>query len=259
MKTTSWEPIIRIIVQGSTRLDRMRKQWGLSLLVGNDVLFDTFSDPETLASNFRKCGVDARQIRHVVISHDHWDHTGGLWWLLEQNRDCTVYVCPRSGDGLKERIRRSAARMVEADGPTAVREGVFTTGEIEGSYAGQPMFEQALVVAGEAGRAVLTGCSHPGVLAMLAKARSMSPDRISLVLGGFHLADASQKDLEAIARALETVYAVDTAAPFHCTGENAVRFFRERMPERFAAAGTGDAFIRRSGSSTWTLQKGGAW
>ena len=242
---------LEIIAQGSSRRDRRRLHWGLSVLVDDDVLFDTFADAETLRRYFLERRVDVGKIRHIVISHDHWDHTGGLWWILGQNRDCAVYVCRKTGPLLKERISSTGARLVEVSGSIAVREGVHTTGEIDGTYAGKPIVEQSLLLRNRETLAVVTGCSHPGLLTILVRVGSLFKDRIDLVLGGLHVMDAPRDELEKLAVMLEEVYRVRALAPFHCTGETAVSFFKKRLPGRTIAAGAGDRFEFHEESRAW--------
>ncbi|MBU1006253.1 MAG: MBL fold metallo-hydrolase, partial [Candidatus Omnitrophica bacterium] len=69
---------IKIIATGSAKRERFIKRWGVSFLIG-DLLFDTFGRPDVLFSNMRKMKIDPADIRHIVISHDHWDHVAGLW------------------------------------------------------------------------------------------------------------------------------------------------------------------------------------
>ncbi|RPJ08886.1 MAG: MBL fold metallo-hydrolase [Spirochaetaceae bacterium] len=242
---------IRIIVEASTKFDRFRKQWGLSILVDGDVLFDTFSDPKTLSSRMRRSRVDMSAIRHVVISHDHWDHTGGLWWLLEQNKNCTVYVCANSGENLREKIRSCGVKVVEVTGPMKIKDNISSTGEIAGSYAGKPMYEQALVINEGEKLAVITGCSHPGILEILRTVRGISDDHIAMVMGGFHLVDKTEEELGNIVRALDGIYKVNTIAPFHCTGKQAVEYFKECMPDQYIKAGTGDSFLFDEDKKIW--------
>ena len=49
--------------------------WGVSFLIGDEVLFDTGENGEWLVKNIRELKVDIDKIKAVVISHDHWDHT----------------------------------------------------------------------------------------------------------------------------------------------------------------------------------------
>jgi 7,8-dihydropterin-6-yl-methyl-4-(beta-D-ribofuranosyl)aminobenzene 5'-phosphate synthase len=56
-------------------------EWGFAALVeadGHSVLFDTGGRPDTVLKNAEELGLDLSTVETVVISHNHWDHTGGL-------------------------------------------------------------------------------------------------------------------------------------------------------------------------------------
>jgi 7,8-dihydropterin-6-yl-methyl-4-(beta-D-ribofuranosyl)aminobenzene 5'-phosphate synthase len=246
---------LEIIAQGSSKLDRQREQWGLAVLVDDDVLFDTFANAPTLETYFRAHTIDVGRIRHIVISHDHWDHTGGLWWVLEQNRDCAVYVCRKTEPPLKERIIACGARLVEVDRSIAIKKGVFSTGEIDGMYAGKPIVEQALLLRNRDTLAVVTGCSHPGLHPILVRAGRLFKDQVGMILGGLHLMNTSVADLEKMAVVLQEIYRVRTLAPCHCTGAAALAFFKNRLPQQTVKAGSGDVFRFNDETLSWEKLK----
>ena len=64
---------IKIIAIGSSKWERFIRRWGVSFLIGEDVLFDAFGDPGVLLNNMRKFNVDPTKIKHIVLSHDDWD------------------------------------------------------------------------------------------------------------------------------------------------------------------------------------------
>jgi glyoxylase-like metal-dependent hydrolase (beta-lactamase superfamily II) len=61
-------------------------EWGFAALVeidGRRLLFDTGARPQTVLDNARELGIDLSGVTDVVLSHHHWDHTGGLLALRE--------------------------------------------------------------------------------------------------------------------------------------------------------------------------------
>ncbi len=59
-------------------------EWGFAALVevdGYRLLFDTGERPETVLHNAQEMGIDLSTVTDVVLSHHHWDHTGGLLTL----------------------------------------------------------------------------------------------------------------------------------------------------------------------------------
>ncbi|MDD4202408.1 MAG: MBL fold metallo-hydrolase, partial [Candidatus Omnitrophica bacterium] len=83
---------IQVIAQGSTPLERSIKRWGLSILIDDDILFDTFGEIDLFVKQLEKLNVNINNLKHVIISHEHWDHTNGLWYILGQNKNINVYI-----------------------------------------------------------------------------------------------------------------------------------------------------------------------
>jgi len=79
---------LKILAEGSTEWQHFIKHWGLSILIDDDILFDTFGKPNYITKQLKRFSVDIDKIKHIVISHDDWDHVSGLWKILERN----IYV-----------------------------------------------------------------------------------------------------------------------------------------------------------------------
>ena len=71
----------------------LRSGWGFSCLVEAEerILFDTGPTGEELLFNIERLAIEARSIDKVIISHEHWDHIGGLRTLIEINSDIQVF------------------------------------------------------------------------------------------------------------------------------------------------------------------------
>ncbi|MBN1541481.1 MBL fold metallo-hydrolase [candidate division KSB1 bacterium] len=220
------------VVYDNRALPGFRSGWGFSCLVDDRVLFDTGEEAESLFFNLERLNVDTRRIEAVVISHDHWDHTGGLEGLLARHPGLPVYGCPGFSSDFRERVRRQGGRLIECALRTKITSEIATTGEIPGTYKGGPMPEQALLVETEQGLTVITGCSHPGVLRML------PAQPVKCVVGGFHLKDSDPKEIEAVAKALERA-GVERVGPTHCSGAEAEAIFARRFGKNFLKISAG--------------------
>ena len=58
--------------------------------------------------------------------------------------------------------------------------------------------EQALVIQTEQGLVVITGCAHPGIVAILEQAQSLFEESVYMVMGGFHLGSMSEAEIDTI-------------------------------------------------------------
>lgn len=224
--------VIKVIATGSTKEDRAVGNWGLSILLGDDLLFDTHGVSAILKRRLREERVDVLGIRDIVISHDHWDHTKGLWDLLLQNRTVNVHVCPHAAEALTSNIETFGGFVRPCGGFQSIRDGVVTTGELSAALNGNVLYEQALVLTSAAGLVVVTGCAHPGIVTILEKVRQWSGEKIYLALGGFHLLEAADSEIQRIIDRMKDL-GVANVAPTHCTGERATELMRQRFGPHF--------------------------
>lgn len=207
--------------------------WGFACLAetGDSViLFDTGGDGATLLGNLKALGIDLAVVDAIVLSHYHWDHIGGFDDLLGTGIRPTVYVpasCPPEfRQALSERVA-----VVAVKDSVLVAEGVRTTGEM-----GSAIVEQSLVIETDAGLVVLTGCAHPGIVEIVRFVASEGD--IALVMGGFHLRDATQMICDEAAAQLQKL-GVRHVAPTHCTGALAIERFELAFGECFVPVGLG--------------------
>jgi 7,8-dihydropterin-6-yl-methyl-4-(beta-D-ribofuranosyl)aminobenzene 5'-phosphate synthase len=69
--------------------------WGFSCWVefsGKKILFDTGANGDILLSNMEKFNLNPKDLDLLFISHDHWDHTGGLDTILKSYNNSTMKV-----------------------------------------------------------------------------------------------------------------------------------------------------------------------
>ncbi len=230
---------LRVLAEASNRRLAFITGWGLSVLAGPRVLFDTFSSGKILRRQFIKYGIDPLRISHVVISHEHWDHTGGLWWLLSENKGITVHVCGGFSSAFKQKILSRGGRLKEQKNRGCVTENLFSTGEIKFKYKGFNKVEQSLII-DNGTLTVLTGCSHAGIKAHLNRVCEIFPLRtIDLFLGGFHLMNSPINEIDGVIKILSGSCAMKRIAPLHCTGARAVSRFRKAFPDRLIKVKTG--------------------
>lgn len=101
------------------------------------------------------------------------------------------------------------------------------------------------------GWVLVTGCAHPGIAEMAARATEVVGEPLHLVLGGFHMGGAPPARIRAVIDRFQAL-GVERAAPCHCSGDETRELFRERFGERYvpACVGTRLAFSGREGQVT---------
>lgn len=238
---------IRIVATGSTPQERREGRWGLSLLLGESVLFDTFGMADLFWDNLCKAQGDVSRVRHVVLSHEHWDHVNGLEKLAEKNSTATVYICPHTEPSVKAWIKGLGMPVVEVGDWLEIEKGFFISAETAGTFNGNPLWEQFMVIREPSGLSVLTGCAHPGLFPILQRVQNRFADPITLLLGGFHLMSSTEEEIAAAVAALR-MFGVQRVAPTHCTGESAVYPLRNAYGSRFLAVEEGALIDTREGA-----------
>jgi len=230
---------LKILADNHTVDKNLRICWGFSCLINDKVLFDTGGSNEVLKFNMKKLNILPEKIAKIVISHDHFDHTGGLEAILKQNSNIEIYLLSDFSNELKQKVSSLGAKVVENNEFIEIDKEVYTTGKIEGKYAGDSISEQAMVIKGKEGLIIVTGCSHPLITDIIERVKKeFSEDRIFIVLGGFHLLEKDIREVELIAEKIKNLE-VEKIGPTHCTGEEAIQVFREKFGNNFVQIGVG--------------------
>ena len=245
-------------------------EWGLSMLIeadGKKILFDTGAGTAAML-NVTSMEVDLSDVDCIVLSHGHFDHTGGLYAALRRTGPKEIIAHPEiwankygSLDETPKRFigiayRREAfedlgATFQLSSQPQKISEHITTTGEIpmltdyesietylrvkEGDELKQdPLADDlSLVIDTDFGLVVILGCAHRGIVNTLMQARKVTgKDFIYAAIGGTHLIHASEERLEKTASALLEM-GVQYVGVSHCTGFRAASRLSDIFGERF--------------------------
>lgn len=206
---------ITIITDNTVYKKGLKSEWGFAALVELEnmpkILFDTGASGSVLLYNMENLNIDPKSIDCLVISHDHWDHTGGIRDFLKINDNIKLYIPVSFSSELQ------AKEVIRVDEPLDIHPKVHSTGELE-------KIEQSLVVEKDGKMVVIAGCSHPGVGNILASAKEFG--QVIALIGGLH--GFSQFDL---------VKDLGLICATHCTQ------YKEKIqklyPEKFVEGGAG--------------------
>jgi len=270
---------VTILCDNSVAGPGVLAEHGLSLHVeadGHAFVFDTGASG-AFVGNAARLGLDLSGAAPVVLSHGHYDHTGGLATLLsayggreviglpkvfaakfsrQRSRPAHAIGCPQS----RRRLSSLGATFKLSGEPQEIAPGVITTGAIPrttdfehipphfavrrgGKLARDSLDdEQAVVVRTRPGLVVIVGCAHRGIINTIRRAIELTGDtRVRAVIGGTHLAAAQPQQIE---RTIEETRAlgVDRLVACHCTGFGPAADLRSALGESFSPGGVGATF-----------------
>ncbi|ADK82392.1 MBL fold metallo-hydrolase [Sediminispirochaeta smaragdinae] len=246
---------------------------GLSFFIDKDgemLLFDTGSSRRFI-DNANKLLVDVGHVRHVILSHGHYDHTGGFRPFVEAYPDSQYTLWTGKGffekkygiygpslqylgndfDELFLETRSISHKEVTAD-TTEIAPGAWIVTNFKKIHSEElihPRFvlwddatrqvypdefrdEVLLVVEAAKGLVVLVGCAHPGILNMLDTVEERFDKPIYALLGGTHLVEASSQRIRYVINDF-IKRKISIMGVSHCTGEAAVSFLEERSHTSF--------------------------
>jgi 7,8-dihydropterin-6-yl-methyl-4-(beta-D-ribofuranosyl)aminobenzene 5'-phosphate synthase len=270
---------ITVLVEDRSDQAGLRAEHGIALLLefgGDRWLFDT-GQSGLVVDNAHNLGIELKEIKGIILSHGHYDHTGGLKSVLEETGDVPVYAHPgifrerfrleKSGKltpiGIpfpRHLLEESGARFNLAVSGREISPGIYISGEIprltsfeqgdpllvvkEGDRSNPDPFldDQFILVDDDDGVIMITGCCHSGLINSLKKVRELHPrKRIKAIVGGLHLRAADQIKLSEIIHSLEP-FAPEAIIAGHCTGERAEAALSHVFGRCFRKMETGNVF-----------------
>jgi 7,8-dihydropterin-6-yl-methyl-4-(beta-D-ribofuranosyl)aminobenzene 5'-phosphate synthase len=224
-----------VAVRGAT------PDWGFACLVeahGRTVLFDTGASADILRHNLATLKVSLDRVDALVLSHDHADHTGGLA-ALGRRPGLPAYYAQGFAPPVVDRLTEAGFKTTPVTRAVQIFPGISVSDEMSLKVAGgSEIVEDALCVDTPQGLVVVVGCAHPGIVAMLTRIREQSGRPIHMAIGGFHLLQTPPGEIGKIVGEFKRL-GIAYAGPTHCTGEEAIRQFRQAYGDHFITGGVG--------------------
>ena len=256
---------------------------GLSFYVETEnhkLLFDS-SPSEVVIRNAQKLDVDLPTVDTVILSHGHYDHSGGILSFVELNPQAKIYMQQNAGgeyyafDGEEKGFRYIGidkkilslpqVQLLKGDTKLDDELQVFTVDQrayplpstnkrlrelCNGQYIQDEFHhEQNLLLTADGKKILFCGCAHNGILnVMETLERKLGPTSLpDLVIGGFHLmkrtefSEADNSEITEIANRLKSYKA--HFATCHCTGLPVFNQMKEIMGEQLSYVRSGDEVI----------------
>ena len=239
----TYQPVAITVLYDNYKLaQECQTDWGFSCMItgtAKTILFDAGTYGNILLANMDKLHVEARKAELVVISHNHADHTGdwqeagGVLSFLGRNSNVSMYLPPSVPAGPIQIVEAKGARTQVVNEPMEICDRAHLTGPMTGAAV-----EQSIVLDTPKGLVVITGCAHQGVVQAVRKAKDMLGKEVYLVMGGFHLLDMSDSQVQSIIQQFRDL-GVRRVGPSHCTGERAIELFRRAYGRDFVPIGVG--------------------
>jgi 7,8-dihydropterin-6-yl-methyl-4-(beta-D-ribofuranosyl)aminobenzene 5'-phosphate synthase len=247
----------------------------------NTILFDTGCSQEGVVKNAKRMGIDMAEVEYVVLSHGHYDHSGGLLSVLKEvnkvNLPIIVHedmfkkrgtanqngtVRPYTGFPTKEQL--SSAQLISTKQPFALAGSVvLVSGEIpretsfekgylhhrtwvNGKWEPDPLIldDRAVIINVKGkGLVVLSGCAHAGIINTVVYAQKITgTTEVCAVMGGFHL--AGKENESRIEQTVEELKKINPKliAPSHCTGWRGICAIANAMPNAFVWNSVGNLY-----------------
>lgn len=235
---------------------------------GGNFLWDTGQGLGIL-HNASILGVDLRSLDAILISHSHFDHTGGLEKVLEITGEIPVYAHPdifvptydiKKGEApvhvgipfTREYLESIGARFNLSRSFREIVPGIFLSGEVprvtdfEVGNDWPVQFEpdgktivnyvpddQTLVVNTEHGLLILLGCAHSGIINVIDHIiEKCKCSRIAAIIGGTHLGPATPEQQNKSIQKLQE-YDIERIGVSHCTSMSVCSQLSKVFTDRF--------------------------
>lgn len=244
----------------------LKGEWGLCIYIeyqGKNILLDA-GGTKLFLENAKKLGLSIEDVDYAVLSHAHYDHSGGMIDFFKSNSKSSFYLQDTADEncyfkkwifykyiGLTKHILTDYKdRIIFARDDFELMPGVYLIphktpglekiGKREKMYKkinrkGFPddfSHEQSLVFDTEKGLVIFNSCSHGGAVNIINEVSQTFPDKkVYGLIGGFHLFNKSAEEVRELARKINDT-GISYVCTGHCTKQRAYNILEETLDDK---------------------------
>lgn len=260
----------------NTAPEGLVSEWGLSLHIdfqGKSYLLDA-GGSDAFVQNAESLGIELKNVDAAILSHAHYDHSGGLDAFCDLNDRAKIFVrrsveencyswhrrLPKYIGVQRGVLKKRAERLERVDGDWKIapcvtlvphkESGLKAKGKAAQMYVRKGLWlspdgfdhEQSMVFETQRGLVIFSSCSHSGVDSILDEiGRTFPGKRICAMIGGFHLFRTPPREVRLLAQRLKKMGAPELYTG-HCTGDQAMEILTEELPGHVHGMETGMVF-----------------
>ena len=269
------------LIENTEGHDRCAYAHGLSFYVetaGHKLLVD-LGPSEAALHNAKELGIDLTEVDTVVLSHGHYDHSGGIMPFVKSNPDAAIYMQETADadyyadDG--ESAERGRYRYIGIDkaiaflpqvvkirGDHRIDDGLelftikkrshdlpFTNKRLLIKENGELrrddfVHEQYLVISEGDKKILISGCAHNGILSILDAFKEKYGAEPDMVISGFHLMKKTgytdDELRQIISIGTELMRYSTKFVTCHCTGETAYEIMKNVLGDQLQYVHSGE-------------------
>jgi len=270
---------IQNLIEDTSAENECLYEHGLSFYIEtpNHKLLVDAGASEKFLINAEKLNIDLTQVDALILSHGHYDHSGGILPFSKINPNAKIYIHEKAaGDYYSEKPDRTYYAGIDKEieklpqtmkivADTQIDEELFLFTNVTGrrhwpqgnrklkvlkdGELVQDMFEheQYLVICCEGKEILMSGCAHNGILNILDRYKEVRNREPDAVISGFHMMKSLSYTEEEIQTIRKTACELKTyRTKFytgHCTGETAFRIMKEILGEQIAYVRSGERVV----------------
>lgn len=257
----------------------LKNEFGLSLFIEDEdisLIFDTGKSGDFIF-NAQKLQIPLNNIKHVVLSHSHFDHTGGIRKLVDTfNNKFTLHISKTFfeekhritgviheflGNNFNEKYildKGININYIDTDEFKLSKNITLFTNfkslnnfETPTRYYFRKIYDDYILDSMEdelvlgidtsKGLLIVCGCSHIGIANIVENIKYRTQKKIYGIIGGLHLSKASDERIEKVLKYFDECN-IEFFGVSHCTGEKVTKILRESK-KNFIYNNTGNTII----------------